>query len=162
MRRPVIGVMGGGDHASPEAIAWAEQLGRAIAAQGWVLLSGGRNAGVMDAASRGAHDNGGLVIGVLPGSDTSEVSDAVDVAIVTGLGNARNSVNVLSSDVVIACGETSAGTLSEVALAVKAGKPVVLLSTDDEAREFLQRIGEGRVYLSSAPEEAVERARALL
>lgn len=162
MRKPVIGVIGGGGHASPAAIAWAEQLGRAIAAQGWVLLTGGRNAGVMDAASRGAHDGGGLVIGVLPGSDSAHVSDAVDVAIITGLGNARNSVNVLSSDVVIACGETSAGTLSEIALAVKAGKPVVLLSTDEEARRFLQRIGNGGVHLSSSPADAVEQARALL
>src|SRR3954469_22858440 len=119
MRKKVVGVMGGGDAASDQAIAWAFELGALIAQRNYVLLSGGRNAGVMDAVSRGAKDVGGFVVGVLPGSSSADASEAVDVAIVTGMGSARNNINVLSSDVIVSCGEISAGTLSEIALALK-------------------------------------------
>src|SRR5687768_6959213 len=121
--------MGPGDRASEHDIAWAETLGKRIGENGWVLLSGGRDAGVMDAVSLDAQAEGGLVIGVLPASDTDAVSEGVDVAIVTGMGSARNFINVLSSDVVVACGTTEAGTLSEIALALKANKHVVLLNS---------------------------------
>lgn len=124
-RRPVVGVMGGGD-ASPEVAALAYALGRAVADAGWVLLNGGRDAGVMAASARGAHEAGGLVVGVLPGADDTGASPHLDVVVRTGLGDARNAVNVLSSDVVVAL-PGGAGTVSEVALAVKAGRPVVLL-----------------------------------
>ena len=75
----------------------------------------------MDEVSKGAKDAGGLVVGVIPTSDRSGCSDAVDIAIVTGMGNARNNINVLSSDVVVACG-MGPGTASEVALALKSQK----------------------------------------
>lgn len=162
MRRTVIGVMGAGENATPRAVVRARQLGALIAAEGWVLLTGGRGTGVMDAASRGARDAGGLVVGVLPGTDGAEASEAVDVVLVTGLGSARNNVNVLSSDVVIACGSLEAGTLSEVALALKAGKPVVVLTEDDEGLSFLQRTGRGRLRAAGDPEEAVALARSAL
>jgi len=96
--------MGPGDKATTSDINRAYHLGQLIADNGWVLLTGGRNVGVMDAASRGAKMVGGLTIGILPSNDTRAMSDAVDIAIVTDMGNARNSINVLSSDVVIACG----------------------------------------------------------
>jgi uncharacterized protein (TIGR00725 family) len=116
----------GGGRASAEVAALAEGLGAAIADAGWVLLNGGRDAGVMAASARGAAVRGGLVIGILPGRDRGEASPHLSVAVVTGLGDARNAVNVLSSDVVVAL-PGGAGTLSEVALASKAGRPVVLL-----------------------------------
>ncbi|MFN8177092.1 MAG: TIGR00725 family protein [bacterium] len=125
MARPVVGVMGGAD-AAPETLALAEALGAAIAAAGWILLNGGRDAGVMAASARGAARAGGLVVGVLPGRDRRGASPDLSVAIVTGLGDARNAVNVLSSDVVVAL-PGGAGTLSEIALALKAGRPVVAL-----------------------------------
>jgi uncharacterized protein (TIGR00725 family) len=124
-RRPLIGVMGGGV-ASPEVEALAFALGEAIAEAGWVLLNGGRDAGVMAASARGAHHAGGLVVGVLPGATDAGASPHLDVALRTGLGDARNAVNVLSADVVVAL-PGGPGTLSEVALAVKAGRPVILL-----------------------------------
>src|SRR6185312_10507348 len=102
-RRCVIGVMGAGDGARAADVELAHELGAAIAREGWVLLSGGRNSGIMDAVNRGAKGAGG-------------VSDAVEVAIVTGLGSARNYVNVLSSDGVVSCGRGGAGTASEIAL----------------------------------------------
>jgi uncharacterized protein (TIGR00725 family) len=154
--------MGGGDNATAQAVAWARRLGELIAGEGWVLVNGGRDVGVMDAVSHGARDAGGLVIGILPDDDVRYASDAVDVAIVTGMGSGRNNINILTSDVVIACGNTEGGTLSEVALAVKARKPVVLLTEDDEARRFLVRIGRGHLHTATSPEHAIDVARDLL
>src|SRR6266850_1082239 len=127
MSRVVVGVMGPGQSASKDAIAAAFELGRLIALEGWVLLTGGRNAGVMDAACKGAREAGGLTIGILPTTDTNEMSEAVDIPILTGMGQARNNINVLSSRVIFACG-MGAGTASEIALAIKAGKTVILLN----------------------------------
>ncbi len=130
-RRPVIGVMGGGT-ASPEVAHLATELGREIARAGWVLLNGGRDAGVMAASARGAREEGGLVVGILPDRDDRRAAPDLTVAVVTGLGDARNAVNVLSSDVVVAL-PGGAGTLSEIALARKAEKPIVLLGWEPDA-----------------------------
>lgn len=125
MRRRVVGVMGGSacDAATAEL---AGRLGAAVAAAGWVLLCGGRPAGVMAAAARGAAEAGGLVVGVLPGEDPDAADPHVGVAVATGLGWARNAVNVLSSDVVVAL-PGSWGTLSEIAFARAYGRPLYLL-----------------------------------
>ena len=125
MRKPVVGVMGGS--AVPlEVEDTAFALGQAIAQRGWILLNGGRNCGVMAASSRGARQAGGMTIGILPDRDASAAAPDLDVAVVTGMGDARNLINVLSSDVVIAM-PGGAGTASEVALALKNGKRVILL-----------------------------------
>jgi uncharacterized protein (TIGR00725 family) len=158
----VIGVMGAGENAAPQAIDWAGRIGALIAEQGWVLLSGGRNAGVMDAVSAGAHEVGGTVVGIMPKSDTTEASDFLDIAIVTGMGSARNNINILSSDVVIACGNAEAGTLSEIALAFKAAKPVVFLTEDAEAIRFLERTGRGLLHPANTPEQAIALVHRLL
>lgn len=151
-RRIVIGVMGGGT-AEPAAIAMAEQLGRLIAQAGWALLTGGRPAGVMRAASRGAAEAGGLVIGVLPDAHPDAADEHVQVAIATGMGDARNAINVLSSDVVVAC-PGGAGTLSEVALAVKAGRPVVLLDFDP-GPVVAEAEATGRLERAADPAQAI-------
>jgi uncharacterized protein (TIGR00725 family) len=161
-RRFVIGVMGAGEGADAEDVATAFDLGRKIAEQGWVLLSGGRNVGVMDSACKGAKAAGGLVIGILPGADADAISEGVDIAILTGMGSARNAINVLSSNVVIACGIGGAGTLSEIALAIKAGKPVVLLNADEAGRMFLHRIGGDLVRVAESPDGAIRLAHGLL
>jgi len=163
MRRKVIGVMG--PAAAGEAIEEAAyEVGRSIAREGWVVLTGGRNCGVMDAASRGARTvPGSLVVGVLPGdSRTGGVSDAVDIAIFTAMGDARNAINVQSSDVVVACGAATPGTLSEVALALKAGKPVVVLSAEPAARGFLTRCGGDGIHFADDAAEAIACVRRLL
>lgn len=125
----VVGILGGGDVDGATA-SKAEALGRAVAEAGWVLLTGGRDAGVMAAASRGAKAAGGLVVGVLPGADDAGAWPGLDVAVRTGMGQARNVVNVLTSDAVVTLAG-GAGTLSEVALAVKHGRPTALLGFDD-------------------------------
>jgi uncharacterized protein (TIGR00725 family) len=151
MRRPVIGIMGA---AAPTAgsYAAAEKLGRLVAERGWIVLTGGEPAGVMAAACAGAKQvAGSLTLGILPG--TSEASPDVDVAVFTGMRDARNAINVLSSDIIVACGVEGPGTTSEVALALKAGKPVILLGASPAARGFFGSIG--RCLSAADPEEAV-------
>ncbi|WP_242044677.1 SLOG cluster 4 domain-containing protein [Anabaena azotica] len=109
MNKIVIGVMGAGEGATANDGENAYKLGELIAQAGWVLLTGGRNVGVMDAASQGAKSANGLTVGILPGTQAEGISVAVDIAIFTDMGNARNNINVLSSHVVIACG-MGAGT----------------------------------------------------
>jgi uncharacterized protein (TIGR00725 family) len=154
--------MGAGDRPTTDSLDRALELGARVAAEGWVLLTGGRAAGVMEAASQGAHEAGGIVVGVLPDPDTTRVSRHVDIAICTDMGNARNNINVLTSDVVIVCGDLGAGTFSEAALAVKAGRPLILLSRDEEACQLVERLGGDLVSRASDPQDAIDRARALV
>ena len=125
----------------------AEEVGRAVAAAGAVLVSGGLG-GVMEAATRGAWQAGGLTVGILPGASHRDANPFVDISIVTDLGHARNAVVVRSAHAVIALpGEY--GTLSEVALALKMGIPVVGL----RSWEHLDR-----VVRADTPPEAVALA----
>jgi uncharacterized protein (TIGR00725 family) len=113
--------------ATPRALELGYRVGALVAERGGLLICGGR-AGVMEAAARGAREAGGITIGILPGESASEANPSIDIPIVTGLGNARNAVNVLTSQAIIAIAG-SFGTLSEIALALKCGTPVVGLET---------------------------------
>jgi uncharacterized protein (TIGR00725 family) len=113
----------GPSQAAPAQLAAAEQIGRMLAAGGHTLVTGGYG-GVMEAASRGAV--GTTVVGILSGTDRGEANPYVGVAIPTGLGEMRNALIVRAADAVICVGG-SWGTLSEVALAVRTGVPVVVL-----------------------------------
>jgi hypothetical protein len=121
-----IAVVGSGQ--APQAQRhMAEEVGRAVAEAGAVLVCGGLG-GVMEAACRGAQSAGGLTVGILPGLDRADANRHVDVAIATGLGEARNALVVRAADAVVAvAGEY--GTLSEIALALQAGIPVIGLDT---------------------------------
>jgi uncharacterized protein (TIGR00725 family) len=115
----------------------------------------------MQAAGRGAKQvPGSLVVGVLP-TASGAAAPEVDVAIFTGMGNARNAINVLSSDVVIACGASGPGTASEVALALKSGRPVVLLAASQEARAYFLTLRPGP-HIAASVEDAIETAAALV
>ncbi|MFY7806720.1 MAG: TIGR00725 family protein [Limnoraphis robusta] len=155
MKKTIIGVMGPGETATSVDLENAYQLGQLIAQQGWVLLTGGRNAGVMEAACQGAKSAQGLTLGILPGSTSSGMSEAVDIAIFTNLGNARNAINILSSDVVIACG-IGAGTASEIALAIKENKTVILLNQYPESQVFFQNLSPRQVARVDTPQEAIQ------
>lgn len=139
----------------------AYSLGEFIAEERWVLLTGGRNVGVMEAASQGAKSRQGLTIGILPTADPTELSDAVDIAIITDLGNGRNNLNVLSSDVVIACG-MGIGTASEVALALKNQKPVILLTDNQNAQAFFVQLSPQQVWVVDSPEAAISQVKICL
>lgn len=119
-----LGVIGPSD-ASPELLRVAAEVGRRAAAAGAVVFTGGLG-GVMAAASRGAADSGGLTVGLLPGLDRAAANPWVRLAIPTGLGELRNGLLVRSCDALVAVG-CSWGTLSEVALAVRTGVPIVAI-----------------------------------
>jgi uncharacterized protein (TIGR00725 family) len=121
----------------------AETVGRELAARGAVVVCGGLG-GVMEAACRGAKEAGGLTVAILPGTDRAAANAFVDVVIPSGLGEARNALVVRAADALIAVGG-GYGTLSEIALALKAGKRVVGLDSWDI---------EG-VTAASGPEAAV-------
>ncbi len=110
-----------------EIAALAYEVGREIARRGAMLVCGGRG-GVMEAACRGAKEAGGLTVGILPGTDRREANPFVDVPIATGLGEGRNALIVRTADAVIAV-SGGYGTLSEIGLALKMGRPVVGLAT---------------------------------
>jgi len=127
--RPLrLAVAGGGqcDAATREV---AFETGREIARVGAVLLCGGGQ-GVMEAAARGAKSERGLTIGILPGTGPADspANPSIEIPLFTGMGQARNVVLVLSADAVIAVGGEW-GTLSEIAIAMKHGRPVVLLDS---------------------------------
>lgn len=123
-RRIHIAVSGAGTCTEPVR-RLAEEVGRQIARSDAVLVCGGLG-GVMEAAARGAHDAGGLSVGILPTYDPCTANPWLDVVIPSGLGHARNVLVVASGDVVIALpGEH--GTASEIALALKLGRCVVAL-----------------------------------
>lgn len=143
----------GGSTATAEEEASAEAVGRALAAAGAVLVCGGRG-GVMAAACRGAKSAGGLTIGILPGSTADEANPFVDVAIVTGMGEARNAIVARTARAVIAVGG-GYGTLSEIAYALHFGVPVVGLSTWEVAREGQP---PAPIHRADSPEEAVALA----
>jgi hypothetical protein len=123
-----VGVIGA-SHPTPSQAAAAEEAGRALAGAGAIVITGGRG-GVMAAASRGAAEAGGVVVGLLPGTDRSEANEWVGVALPTGLGELRNGLIVRAADAVLAVGGAY-GTLSEVALALAQGVPVVGFDTWD-------------------------------
>lgn len=129
-----IGVIGAGV-CSARAAGLAYDVGRLIAENGAVLVCGGLG-GVMEHAARGAYDAGGVTVGILPGFDMQEANPYIQVMIPTGLSHARNVLVVRSSQAVIAI-EGSYGTLSEIAFALKLGKPVIGLSTWDIGSEII-------------------------
>ena len=159
-RKPLIPVIGPGLNCPDSLIAVAEELGKAIGQEGYNLISGGRNIGVMDAVSRGAKGSGGAVIGILPGTDNSDSSESLDISIITGAGSARNNFIVLSSDVIIALGK-GPGTFSEIALAIKAEKPLILYKPEHNLYELAKSMGNN-VFKADSVNEVMSVARRLI
>jgi uncharacterized protein (TIGR00725 family) len=122
----------GPDPAPEEVAAQCQSVGQAIARAGAVLVCGGLG-GAMEAAARGAAAEGGTVLGILPGADRVAANQFVTVAVPTGMGEMRNALIVRAADAVIAVGGEF-GTLSEIALALKAGTPVVGIGTWELAK----------------------------
>ena len=150
MRKIVMGVVGP-SVAKKRELEQAFNLGKLIAKKKYVLLTGGFALGVMDAVNRGAKAGRGMTVGVLSSKDTTGVSKFVDIAIVTQMGSARNNINVLSSDIVVACGNISLGTLSEIALALKANKKVILMTDDKDATKYLKKTGGKNIFTAKTP-----------
>jgi len=143
--RPRVGVIGG-SRAKKEALQDAYQIGRLVAGQGGVLVCGGLG-GVMEAASRGAKEAGGLTLGILPGNAAAEANPSIDIPVATGLGYTRNSLVALNADVLIAV-DGEYGTLSEIAFGLIYGRRVIGLGTWDIPG----------IIPAQTPEEAVDLA----
>ena len=148
-RTPYVAVIGPGC-ASPEELRVAEEVGARLAGLGAVVVTGGLG-GVMEAACRGARSRRGRTVGILPGEDRDAANGWVEIAIATGLGELRNGLVVRAADALVAVGGGH-GTLSEVALALKVGRPVVGLGTWEV---------HGVEHVST-PAEAIDRISALL
>ena len=149
MSRAHVAVCGPGDAQTSE-IAVAEEVGERLALAGVVLVCGGLG-GVMEAACRGAARRGGLSVALLPGSDRAAANASADVVLPTGLGELRNGLIVRAADALIAVGGAY-GTLSEIALALKTGTPVVGVGSWDLPD----------VVAAGSAAEAVERALAAI
>ena len=152
--KTIVGIMGPGK-TDREVLEIAYELGFAIAQSDWVLLTGARRTGVMHEALRGAKDAGGLTLGILPDDKSNDLSEFVDMPVFTGMGSARNVINILTSRVIVACG-TGLGTTSEIALALKSGKPVILIQQTQEAIEFFSSFNLSNLYLAKTIDEVIE------
>jgi uncharacterized protein (TIGR00725 family) len=146
----------GGGEADADTLAVAQDVGQQLAKRGAVVLCGGLG-GVMEAACRGAKLEGGTTVGILPSEHRQHANEYVDIAIATGMGEARNALVVRAADVLIAI-DGEFGTLSEIALALRTGKPVVGIETWEltiggEVMDAILRVHD--------PAAAVEAALAL-
>jgi predicted Rossmann-fold nucleotide-binding protein len=128
-----IGVIGAGE-CSTEIYSIAYEVGCLVGQNEWVLVCGGLGGvmeglgGVMEGAAKGCFENGGITVGILPSTEKRSANPFVTLAIPTGMGEARNVLVVRASDVVIAIAG-GYGTLSEIGLALKVGRPVIGLRT---------------------------------
>lgn len=153
---PYVAVIGA-SNATEWELQTAEELGRLLAEAGCVIVCGGLG-GVMNAAARAAQAAGGVSIGILPGDDRTAASRHLTAAIATGFGEARNAIVARSADAVVAVGGEF-GTLSEIALALKMGTPVIGVRTWELGRDDLARDPIQRVETAS---DALERLSTLL
>lgn len=150
----VIGIIGGA-HPSEEHYRKARVLGRLIGVRGWDIVCGGLT-GVMEAACQGAKEAGGRTIGILPGDDPKAANPYVDIAIPTGMGIARNVLIVRTADAVVAV-DGAEGTLSEMAVSLNLGKPLVVLDGIrlDRLDQFRAYNGQRMTFVET-PEAALE------
>jgi uncharacterized protein (TIGR00725 family) len=154
--RPLFIAVVGSASCDESVSALAREVGEEIGRRGAVLVCGGRG-GVMEAACQGAKTQGGITVGILPGADRREANRYVDIPVVTGLGEARNAVVVRSADAVVAV-SGGYGTLSEIGLALKMGRPVVGLGTWELSQQGRPVVA---IVRADTPAQAVEAAIAL-
>lgn len=150
--------MGPGENATPDENDMAYDLGKAIAQEGWITLTGGRSFGVMDASLKGASEIGGMTIGILPGDNDKNSSEHAQIKIITSMGSGRNYISVLSSHVIVVLG-MAAGTASEVALALKSRKKVILLNQDEITIRFFKNLGSYNVLVSKTVDETIKHIK---
>ncbi|MEX2604483.1 MAG: TIGR00725 family protein [Gracilimonas sp.] len=160
-KKKIIGIMGPGEGATFSDKETATKVGKLLAKQEYIVLTGGRASGVMEAAMKGAKSAGGTTIGVLPSEDGTGQSEYVDILIKTGMGHARNIINVLTSDVVVGIG-TGPGTTSEIALAIKTGKPIILLNQTSESINFFQKFNFSELHQAKSIEEALQLIKSVI
>jgi hypothetical protein len=135
----------GASQCNEEIYSIAEKIGELIAEKGWILINGGLG-GVMEASARGARKKGGVVVGIIPHSDKTYANPYCSIIIATNMGHARNMVIVHSSDAIIAV-DGEYGTISEIAIALKEKKPVVVINPPVRLKDMI---------IVESPEEAIK------
>jgi len=145
----LIGVIGGRE-VEEELIEIAYEVGREIARRGAIMVCGGLG-GVMEAASRGVYEEGGIAVGILPSDRKEDANPYIKIPVATGLGIGRNVIIARTADALVAVGG-GYGTLSEIAFALQLGKPVIGISTWDIRG----------IYFSSNAKDSVEKALKLV
>lgn len=151
--RKIIGIMGA-TKASEQDLINAYELGKYCAKNEYIILTGGLKYGVMDEALRGAKENGGLTLAIMPTDDREEFSKYADIPIITTMKAGRNYIEVLTSDIIIACG-ISAGTSSEISLAIKPKKKIILVGLSEETNNFYKNLAPNQVFVAKDYKEAI-------
>jgi uncharacterized protein (TIGR00725 family) len=148
----IIGIMGPGESdATPQFLSLAKEVGALAAQKGFVVLTGGMK-GVMESAAEGAHLHNGLTIGIGPTREKTDMNEHIDIKIPTGASAARNYTNVLASDVLVFIGLGSPGTLSELAFALQAERPIFILNTPPHTADFLSEYKHPVTYVQTVEE----------
>lgn len=164
--RKIIAVIGHDKHGKKIHSDVAKEVGREIAARCAVLLCGGNNGGVLEAAAKGAKQNNGLTIGICQGSDLTNVSKFIDVPILTGMGFARNQIIAFSADAIISIGG-GVGAFCEMAYGYAYGKPIVVIRglkgmAEPFIGKYLDKKKRVKIYGASNGKDAVKLAFKLI
>ncbi|MCH8519587.1 MAG: cytochrome [Nanoarchaeota archaeon] len=155
MVKIIVGVMGPGSNALKKDLNNAYEIGKFIASKNWVTLTGGRNEGVMNEALKGAKENNGLTLGILPSDDKITFSPYLDIPVCTNMRSGRNYLNVLSSNIIVVCG-IDHGTSSEISLAIKPNKKIILIGLYEEANKYFEKLAPNLIYVVEDYLEAIE------
>ena len=154
--RKIIGIMGP-NNATEENLRDAFEIGKYVADKGYAVLTGGLNVGIQNEGLKGAKSSNGLTIGIMPFNEPEKFSKYVDIPIITNMRSGRNYINVLSSNLVIACG-VDKGTISEISLSLvnTAKKQVIIVGAIQEANELFRVIDSENVYIAKDYKECLE------
>ncbi len=151
----IIGIMGP-NNATKENLKDAYEIGKYVANKGYTVLTGGLNIGIQNEGLKGAKSSNGLTIGIMPFNEPEKFSEYVDIPIITNMRSGRNYINVLSSNLVIACG-IDVGTVSEISLSlVKTNnKKVILVGALNEANELFIKLRRDNVFVAKDYNECI-------
>ena len=152
--KKIVGIMGP-TNAAESDLTNAYQIGKYCAENGYVVLTGGLKYGVMNEALKGAKENGGLTIGIMPTDDKTEYSKYADIPIITTMKAGRNYIEILTSDIIVVCG-ISAGTSSEISLAIKPKKKIILVGLDECSNNFYKNLAPSQVFIAKDYSEAIK------
>lgn len=146
--KKIIGIMGPNE-ANEQNLIDAYEIGKYLAKKGYAVLTGGLNVGVQNEGLKGAKNENGLTIGILPFNEPDKFSEFIDIPIITNMRSGRNYINALSSNLVIACG-IDEGTISEISLSLvkNNNKQVILVGALEEANCLFKGLNEKNVFIA--------------
>ncbi len=151
--KKIVGVMGPGQkQASEKDLELAYEVGKLVGESGAVLLCGAMT-GVMELSAKGAKEVGGITLGIGPVSDKAEINSFIDIPVMTGMGPARNFMNIISSDILIFISVGSPGTLSELAFAIQMNKQSFVINGSEKLKSYIEELDSNNVTFIESLEE---------